>query len=61
MKAKVTLTFNDDTVETFAKIFNIKDYSKLPEALKSILVASIKTDVDDESDELDELTVEMID
>ena len=61
MKAKVTLTFNDDTVETFAKIFNIKDYSKLPEVLKSILVASIKTDVDDESDELDELTVEMID
>ena len=60
MKAKVTLTFSDDTVETFAKIFNIKDYSKLPEVLKSILVASIKTDVDDESDELDELTVEMI-
>lgn len=61
MKAKVTLTFNDDTVETFAKMFNIKDYSKLPEVLKAILIASIKTDVDDESDELDELTVEMID
>lgn len=61
MKAKVTLTFNDDTVETFAKMFNIKDYSKLPEVLKAILIASIKTDVDDETDELDELTVEMID
>lgn len=61
MKAKVTLTFNDDTVETFAKMFNIKDYSKLPEVLKAILIASIKTDVDDESNELDELTIEMID
>lgn len=61
MKAKVTLTFSEDAVETFAEMFNIKDYSKLPEVLKAILIASIKTDVDDESDELDELTVEMID
>ena len=60
MKAKVTLTFSEDAVETFAEMFNIKDYSKLPEVLKAILIASIKTDVDDESDELDELTVEMI-
>ena len=60
MKAKVTLTFNDDTVDAFAKMFNIKDYSKLSEVLKAILIASIKTDVDDETDELDELTVEMI-
>ena len=28
--------------------------------MRAILIASIKTDVGDESDELDELTVEMI-
>ena len=60
MKAKVTLIFNDNTVDAFAKMFNIKDYSKLSEVLKAILTASIKTNVDDETDELDELTVEMI-
>ena len=60
MKAKVTLTFNDDTVDTFAEMFGIEDYSKIPEVMRAILIASIKTDVGDESDELDELTVEMI-
>lgn len=30
MKAKVTLTFSDDTVEAFAEMFGIEDYSKIP-------------------------------
>ena len=61
MKAKITLTFSEETVNTFAEMFGIEDYSKIPEVMRAILIASIKTDVGDESDELDELTVEMID
>lgn len=58
MKAKVTLTFSDETVNTFMDLFDIDDYSKMPEVLRALLIASIK--MEDDEDQLDELTVEMI-
>lgn len=58
MKAKVTLTFSDETVDTFMDLFEIDDYSKMPEVLRALLIASIK--MEDDADQLDELTVEMI-
>ena len=58
MKAKITITFGEDTVDTFMDLFNIDDYSKMPEVLRALLIASIK--VEDDEDQLDELTVEMI-
>ena len=30
MRAKATPTFNDDTVDAFADMFGVEDYSKLP-------------------------------
>ena len=58
MRAKVTLTFNDDAVDAFAEMFNIEDYSKLPTVLEAILRASLK--VDDDYEQIDNLTVEMV-
>lgn len=58
MKAKITITFGEDTVDTFMDLFNIDDYSKVPEVLKALLIASIK--MEDDGDQLDELAVEMI-
>ena len=58
MKAKITITFGEDTVDTFMDLFNIDDYSKVPEVLKALLIASIK--MEDDEDQLDELAVEMI-
>lgn len=58
MKAKITITFGEDTVDTFMDLFDIDDYSKMPEVLKALLIASIK--MEDDEDQLDELAVEMI-
>lgn len=60
MRARVTLTFSEETVNTFAEIFGIEDYSKIPEALKALLKASISSLEDESDEELDDLTVEMI-
>lgn len=57
MKAKVTLTFNDDAVDAFAYMFGVEDYSKLPGIIRGILLASINTGDDEQ---LGELTVEMV-
>ena len=57
MRAKVTLTFNDDTVDAFADMLGVDDYSKLPDIIRGMLFASINA-WDDE--QLDELTVEMV-
>lgn len=57
MKAKVTLTFNDDTVDAFADMFGVEDYSKLPDIIRGMLLASINAEDDEQ---LDELTVEMV-
>ena len=60
MRARVTLTFSDETVTTFAEMFGIEDYSKIPESLKALLKASISSLEDESDEELDDLTVEMI-
>lgn len=57
MRAKITLTLNDDTVDAFADMLGVDDYSKLPDIIRGILIASIGArDVE----QLDELTVEMV-
>ena len=58
MKARVTLTFSEEAVATFAEMFDIEDYSKLPTVLEAILRASLKTD--DDYEQIDNLIVEMI-
>ena len=58
MKAKVTMMFSDDAVDAFAKMFNIDDYSKVPAALEAVLRASLM--VEDNYEQLDNLTVEMV-
>ena len=58
MKAKITITFGEETVDTFMDLFDIDDYSKMPEVLRALLIASIK--MEDDEDQLDELAVEMI-
>ena len=58
MRAKVTLTFNDDAVDAFAEMFSVKDYSKLPVVLEAVLRASLKAD--DDYEQIDSLTVEMV-
>ena len=57
MRAKITLTLNDDTVDAFADMLGVDDYSKLPDIIRGMLFASINA-WDDE--QLDELTVEMV-
>lgn len=58
MKAKVTLTFSDETVGTFMDLFEIDDYSRMPDVLRAVLLASIKAE--NSGDQLDEVTVEMV-
>ena len=58
MKAKVTMVFGDDVVDAFAEMFNIEDYSKLPIVLEAVLRASLKAD--DDYEQIDNLTVEMV-
>ena len=58
MKAKVTMMFNDDAVDEFAKMFDIKDYSKIPAVLEAVLRAS--PEVEDNYEQLDNMTVEMV-
>ena len=57
MRAKVTLIFNDDTVDAFADMFGVEDYSKLPDIIRGMLLASIGTG---EDEQLDNLIVEMV-
>ena len=57
MRAKVTLIFNDDTVDAFADMFGVEDYSKLPDIIRGMLLASIGAGDDEQ---LDNLTVEMV-
>ena len=57
MKAKVTMIFNDDTVDAFADMFGAEDYSKLPNIIRGMLLASINAGDDEQ---LEELTVEMV-
>lgn len=58
MKAKVTMTFSDETVDTFMDLFEIDDYSRMPDVLRTVLLASIKAE--NSGDQLDEITVEMV-
>lgn len=58
MKARVTLTFSEEIVATFAEMFGIEDYSKLSTVLEAILRASLKAD--DDYEQIDNLTVEMV-
>ena len=58
MRAKVTLTFNDDAIDAFAEMFNIEDYSKLPIVLEAVIRAALKAE--DNCEQLDSLTVEMV-
>ena len=58
MKAIVTMMFNDDAVDAFAKTFDIEDYSKIPAVLEAVLRASLK--VEDNYEQLDNMTVEMV-
>lgn len=52
------MMFSDDAVDAFAEMFSIKDYSKLPTVLEAVLRASLKAD--DNYEQLDNLTVEMV-
>lgn len=58
MKAKVTMVFGDDVVDAFAEMFSIDDYSKLPTVLEAVIRAALKAE--DNCEQLDSLTVEMV-
>lgn len=58
MKAKVIMTFNDETVDTFMDLFEIDDYSRMSDVLRTVLLASIKAE--NSGDQLDEIPVEMV-